>query len=78
MGEIDERFDRQFLRDLETMDVNSILSMPYERIDRAGFGAWEIRQWLTVAGAVPEFRGHTLAYEAMREWDTGCAVTLFH
>jgi hypothetical protein len=54
------------------MDVNSILSMPYERIDRADIGAWEIRQWLTVAGAIPEFRGHTLAYEAMREWDTGC------
>lgn len=22
--------------------------------------------------------GYTLAYEAMREWDTRCAVTLFH
>ena len=78
MGEIDENFDREFLHKLETMSVDSILSMPKERIDDAGFGAWEIRQWLTVAGAVPELRGHTLAYEAIREWDTGCAVTLFH
>ncbi|MGA8615211.1 MAG: hypothetical protein WB760_26740 [Xanthobacteraceae bacterium] len=78
MGEVDENFDREFLHKLEMMNVDSILSMPKERIDNAGFGAWEIRQWLTVAGAVPELRGQTLTYEAMREWDTGCAVTLFH
>ena len=28
-------------------------------------------------GAVPERRGRVLAYEAIEEWDTGCAVVLF-
>jgi hypothetical protein len=77
MGDIDDDFDGYFLRMLETANVDAILSMPKERIDAAGFGTWEIRQWLTVAGAVPERRGQTLTYEAIREWDTGCAVTLF-
>jgi hypothetical protein len=77
MGDIDDDFDRDFLGKLETADVDGILSITKERIDSAGFGTWEIRQWLTVAGAVPERRGQTLAYEAVREWDTGCAVTLF-
>ena len=78
MGEIDEEFDQEFLRRMEAPDKTALLSMPSERIDRAGFGAWEIRQWLTVVGAVPERRGHTLMYEAIREWDTGCAITLFN
>lgn len=77
MGDIDDEFDREFLGCLESPNKDTLLSISPERIDRAGFGAWEIRQWLTVAGTVPERRGHTLTYEAIREWDTGCAITLF-
>ncbi|SRR5579875_170998 len=78
MGEIDEEFDRTFLRQLERPEKDLLLSMPSERVDRAGFGAWEIRQWLAVVGAVPERRAHTLMYEAIHEWDTGCAITVFN
>jgi len=77
MGEIDDEFDRDFLHKLETTNVDAILSTPKERIDAAGFGTWEIRQWMTVAGPVSKRRAVTLAYEPVREWDTGCAVTLF-
>lgn len=77
MGTIDEDFDRKFLGMIERSDRNALLSMRNEHIDDAGFGAWEIRQWLTVAGAVPERRGQILAYEAIHEWDTGCAIALF-
>jgi Catalytic LigB subunit of aromatic ring-opening dioxygenase len=77
MGEIDEEFDRKFLEKVERAEVDEIASMSKERIDAAGFGTWEIRQWMVVAGAVPERRGRTLFYEAMHEWDTGCAIALF-
>ena len=76
-GDIDEAFDLEFLKLLETGDTEAILSMSKARMDQAGFGAWEVRQWVTVLGAVPERRGRTLAYAAAKEWETGCAVTLF-
>jgi aromatic ring-opening dioxygenase catalytic subunit (LigB family) len=77
LDEIDEGFDREFLALLERGDTEAILSMPKEKMDRAGFGSWEIRQWVTVLGAVPERRSRVLCYEAVKEWDTGCAVALF-
>jgi aromatic ring-opening dioxygenase catalytic subunit (LigB family) len=77
MGYIDEAFDREFLGFLEKGDLDAVLSLPAKRIDNAGFGAWEIRPWVVAQGAVPERRGRTLVYEPMKEWDTGCAVTLF-
>lgn len=76
-GEIDEDFDREFLKVMESGKPDDALALSNERIDRAGFGAWEVRQWMTVLGAVPERRGRTLAYVAAKEWETGCAVTLF-
>jgi len=76
-GDIDAVFDHEFLAMLEKGDPELVLALANERIDRAGFGAWEIRQWCTVLGAALERRGRTLAYAAVREWETGCAVTLF-
>jgi aromatic ring-opening dioxygenase catalytic subunit (LigB family) len=77
LDQIDEAFDREFLSMLERGDTDAILSMPKEKMDRAGFGAWEIRQWVTVMGAVPERKGRVLCYEPVKEWDTGCGVALF-
>lgn len=74
---IDGVFEREFLSFLEKGDHESIVSLPKERIDAAGFGTWEIRLWVTVLGAVPERKGHILAYEMIREWQTGCAVVVF-
>ena len=76
-GDIDEAFDREFLALMEKGDGEAVVSLSDERIDKAGFGAWEIRPWVAVLGAVPERRGRALAYEAVKEWDTGCAVVLF-
>ncbi len=76
-GDIDEAFDREFLALLEAGDSAAVIALTDERIDEAGFGAWEIRPWVAVMGAVPERRGRALAYEAVKEWDTGCAMVLF-
>ncbi len=75
--QIDEEFDRHFISLVEAGDMEGILNISSARLDDAGFGAWEIRQWVTALGAVPGRRGRTLAYEAVREWDTGCAVATF-
>jgi hypothetical protein len=77
MDHIDEQFDREFLSLVKKNDVEAILALPGERIDEAGFGTWEVRQWLTLMGIVPERKGSILSYEAIKEWDTGCAVVLF-
>jgi hypothetical protein len=75
-GYIDEAFDHEFLALLEKGDGEAIAAIPDERIDRAGFGTWEIRQWVTVLGAVPERKGRILAYEPVRQWFTGCGVAV--
>jgi hypothetical protein len=40
----------------------------------AGPGGHEIRTWIAVAGAAGDGRGELLAYQAVPEWSTGCAV----
>ena len=41
----------------------------------AGNGGNEIRDWLAVAGAMPEhLRARVLAYEPVQEWVTGTGV----
>jgi Catalytic LigB subunit of aromatic ring-opening dioxygenase len=75
-GYIDEAFDHEFLALLERGDGEVIAAIPDERIDRAGFGTWEIRQWVTVLGAVPERKGRVLVYEPVKQWFTGCAVAV--
>ncbi len=75
-GYIDEAFDHEFLDLLAKGDGEAIAAIPDERIDRAGFGTWEIRQWVTVLGAVPERKGRVLAYQPVRSWYTGCAVAV--
>lgn len=76
-GRIDEAFDRDFLATLEKGDTEAAVSLPTERIDAAGFGTWEVRQWVMVLGAVPDRKAQVLAYEAVKEWETGCAVVTF-
>jgi hypothetical protein len=76
-GHIDEGFDRYFLDLLRHAEIARILSLPGDRVDRAGFGAWEIRQWVTALGASSGAPAHVLAYEPVAGWDIGCAVARF-
>ena len=74
---LDETFDRYFLDCLDRNAVDEIVSIPNSRLDEAGFGSWEIRQWVTELGAAHDRRPRTLVYEAVVEWDTGCAVAVY-
>lgn len=72
---ISESFDRRFLAMLEDGDLTEIIEMGSERLEQlAGNGAQEIRSWVAMAAALGEFRGDTLAYEAIEEWLTGMGV----
>jgi aromatic ring-opening dioxygenase catalytic subunit (LigB family) len=76
-GRIDEGFDRDFLHMLRHAQVGQILDLPDDRVDRAGFGAWEIRQWVTALGASSGAPAKVLAYEPVVPWETGCGVARF-
>ena len=77
VGDIDEEFDRWFLRQLESGDFSQLFDMPNEELAEAGNGTGEVRAWVAVAGAVPGLRARTLAYEAIYEWINGMGVVLF-
>ncbi len=75
--QLDPEFDEYFLDLLEQGDPQAICAIPSERIDEAGFGAWEIRQWITTLGVAHDRKPRKLAYEAVVEWDTGCGVAIY-
>ncbi len=72
-GQINERFDRDFLRRLEAGDAARLVDYSASQIDAAGNGAHEIRTWLVAAGSVGT-PFEVLAYEPVPEWLTGTAV----
>jgi aromatic ring-opening dioxygenase catalytic subunit (LigB family) len=75
---IDEKFDHEFLELLASGYRGfDDLGLTDDRIDAAGFGTWEIRQWFTAWGAAGGVPARTLAYEPVVEWETGCAVATF-
>jgi aromatic ring-opening dioxygenase catalytic subunit (LigB family) len=75
--ELDPEFDKHFLSLLDRNAVEELLDMPSERIDEAGFGTWEIRQWITALGVANDRHPRTLAYEAVVGWDTGCGAAIY-
>ena len=77
VGDIVEDFDRWFLQQLESGDLEELLDLPDDEIELAGNGAHEIRSWLATAGAAAPGRARTLAYEPIYEYITGMAVTQF-
>jgi aromatic ring-opening dioxygenase catalytic subunit (LigB family) len=74
---LDPEFDRFFLSLLDRNAVKELLAIPDERLDSAGFGSWEVRQWVTALGAAHDRKPRTLCYESIPEWDTGCGVAVY-
>lgn len=70
-GPINERWDRWFLSSLMSGDLNSILRLSDDEIEKvAGVGGLEIRTWLAALGA---WRGPitSMEYEPVPTWITG-------
>jgi hypothetical protein len=77
VGDIDEDFDRWFLRQLESGDLTELLSVPNDELAEAGNGTGEVRAWVAVAGAMRGHKATALSYEAIYEWINGMGVVTF-
>jgi hypothetical protein len=79
VGDIDEQFDRWFLRQLESGDFGELFDMPNDELLQAGNGTGEVRAWVAAAGAAQAEgkKAKTLAYEAIYEWINGMGVVIF-
>ena len=72
--ELNPDFDRRMISLLETGNVEAIIALSDEEVyEEAGNGAWEIKNWLCMMGALAGWKGELIAYEAVYEWLGTCA-----
>ncbi|OGA17324.1 MAG: hypothetical protein A3H32_05550 [Betaproteobacteria bacterium RIFCSPLOWO2_02_FULL_63_19] len=72
MGRIDEAFDRECFERLRSGDRESLLAFLEQRLDAAGNGAAEMRNWLVAHGAAQCKGFELVGYYPCREWYVGC------
>ena len=76
VGDIDEEFDRWFLRMLEEDCPEELLSIGNDELMKGGNGTGEVRAWAAVAGAMAGSQTTALAYEPIYEWINGMGVVI--
>jgi aromatic ring-opening dioxygenase catalytic subunit (LigB family) len=77
-GQINIAFDKRFLDTLTRGNRAQLADYSAEEIAReAGSGGHEIRTWITLVGALPDWQATLLAYEAVVPWATGCGLATF-
>ena len=74
MGMVNEEFDREFLRLLGTGDDRALIRHATDRVNEAGNGAEEIRNWMVAHGAAKGAAFHVHFYKAVPSWYTGIAL----
>jgi protocatechuate 4,5-dioxygenase, beta chain len=73
-GQVNEGFDRRILDICERGDVEALIALPDDVVDReGGNGCLEIKNWICAMAAMGDVKAETLAYEPMPEWITGLA-----
>lgn len=77
VGDIDVEFDRWFLDQIASGDLEEVFSLSDEELEQAGNGAHEVRSWLTIAGVAEPVTATVSAYEPIGPWITGMAVAQF-
>ena len=78
-GNINIPFDRKFIETLISGDRGKLTGYSHEEIHvEAGSGGHEIRTWIALSGALPDWKAELLAYEPVVAWATGCALVAFH
>lgn len=76
VGDLDEDFDRWFLKMLEADCPDELLDLDNEELMNAGNGTGEVRAWVMVAGAMAGSRTEALNYEPIYEWINGMGAVL--
>jgi aromatic ring-opening dioxygenase catalytic subunit (LigB family) len=74
MGMVNEHFDREFLRLLGAGDEAQLLDHATSKVNEAGNGAEEVRNWLVAQGAAPGASFEPLFYEPIRDWYAGIGI----
>ena len=77
VGDIDEEFDRWFLKQLESDAPPELLDMPNDELMEAGNGTGEVRSWVALAGAMRGHAAKALVYEPIYEWINGMGVVTY-
>lgn len=73
-GLMSPTWDKAVLAGLERGEREVLWDPPSEGSEDAGPGAAELRSWAVAGAAAPAGKSEVLAYEAVAEWATGCAV----
>jgi hypothetical protein len=77
VGEIEEDFDRWFVKQLEQTDLSDLLDISNDELITVGNGTGEVRAWMALAGAMHGHPAITLSYEPVYEWINGMAVVMY-
>jgi aromatic ring-opening dioxygenase catalytic subunit (LigB family) len=78
-GKINVAFDRNFLKILASDDRKQLAQYTHEEIKTAaGSGGHEIRTWIALAGALPNWPAEVIDYQPIVPWATGCALVVFN
>ncbi len=79
MGKVNEKFDRWVLDCVTRGDAEAMLKLSdAEVFEQGGNGAWEIRNFLCMMGALDSRTGHIIAYEQGPQWVTGLGFAEVH
>ena len=76
-GKIDGKFDAEFITNLTARNDDALRNLSHERMAAAGGGAHEVRAWIALAGAVQNWHGRMISYEAIKPWATGYGLMVF-
>lgn len=77
-GVIDTDFDAEFMKNMADGNHDALRTLSHERMAAAGGGAHEVRAWIALSGAVRNWTGTPIAYEAVKPWATGFGLMEFH
>jgi len=72
MGRIDEDFDRECIEQFRSGDPEALLAFLDRRMESAGNGAAEVRNWLLAHGAARAQGFELIGYHPYPEWYVGC------
>jgi hypothetical protein len=77
IGDIEEEFDRWFVKQLERTELGNLLDMPNYELMEAGNGTGQLGALVAVAGSVRGRLFTTLSYEPIYEWINGMGVVIY-
>jgi hypothetical protein len=74
MGQVNEAFDREFMRLVAAGDDAELVRYAAEHVDEAGNGAEEVRTWLVAHGAAGAAAFEPISDRAVSTWYTGIGL----